>query len=87
MKGFLKKTDDRKKINDPEKTDVLKRADGKKEGEEEQNWYEINASRDSIDFHETKIGQEVVILVGEHLNSEAIGALFGETRSVTDYSI
>lgn len=87
VKGFLKKADDLKRINNPEKTDVLKKADGKKEGEEEQNWYEINASRDSIDFHETKIGQEVVILVGEHLNSEAIGALFGETRSVTDYSI
>ncbi len=87
VKGFLKKADDRKRINNPVKPDVLKKADGKKEGEEEQNWYEINASRDSIDFHETKIGQEVVILVGEHLNSEAIGALFGETRSVTDYSI
>ncbi len=87
VKGFLKKADERKRINNPEKPDVLKKADGKKEGEEEQNWYEINASRDSIDFHETKIGQEVVILVGEHLNSEAIGALFGETRSVTDYSI
>ena len=87
VKGFLKKADDRKRINNPEKPDVLKKADGKKEGEEEQNWYEINASRDSIDFHETKIGQEVVILVGEYLNSEAIGALFGETRSVTDYSI
>ena len=87
VKGFLKKVDDRKRINNPEKPDVLKKADGKKEGEGEQIWYEINASRDSIDFHETKIGQEVVILVGEHLNSEAIGALFGETRSVTDYSI
>ena len=87
VKGFLKKADERKRINNPEKPDVLKKADGKKEGEEEQNWYEINASRDSIDFHETKIGQEVVILVGEYLNSEAIGALFGETRSVTDYSI
>lgn len=87
VKGFLKKADDLKRINNPEKPDVLKKADGKKEGEGEQIWYEINASRDSIDFHETKIGQEVVILVGEHLNSEAIGALFGETRSVTDYSI
>ena len=85
--GDLKKTEDPEKTVDPKKTDDPKEKDEQKEGKGEQVWYEINASRDSIDFHETKIGQEVVILVGEHLNSEAIGALFGETRSVTDYSI
>lgn len=54
-------------------------------------WKEINStSRETkISPSATAPGQqeEVLILVGEQMNEQQLGAAFGETKSVTDYSI
>lgn len=54
-------------------------------------WSEINATEKNIDIHPSGTGadvrEEVIIVVGEHMDRTAVGKAFGETRSVTDYSI
>ena len=35
-------------------------------------WYQLNASKDSFDFQPIPTGQEVIIVIGESLNEEAI---------------
>ena len=59
---------------------------GEKAGAESSTGFlEINANRDGIRTDTVPVGQEVIIVIGEKLNSRAVGGLFGETRSVTDY--
>lgn len=88
VKGFVRKC---LRAPEEEQMTVPSAASGQYGSENGQTgrtiWYELNATRDSADLHQTDLGQEVVIVIGEHLNKEAVGKLFGETRSVTDYSI
>ena len=59
---------------------------GEKAGAESSTGFlEINANRDGYRTSTVPVGQEVIIVIGEKLNSRAVGGLFGETRSVTDY--
>ncbi len=39
-------------------------------------WFEINAAHKSIDIHPIPNGQEIIIVIGEHLNQEKISAVF-----------
>ncbi|MCD7951227.1 MAG: GTP-binding protein [Erysipelotrichaceae bacterium] len=41
-----------------------------------EQWYELNATHNEITIQEISIGQEIVIVIGEHLNEENIQAYF-----------
>lgn len=52
-----------------------------------EGWYEINAIAENTEIKPTSFRKEVMIIVGEHLNSTEVGLVFGETRSVTYYDV
>ncbi len=52
-----------------------------------EGWYEINATAENTEIRMTSFWKEVMIIVGEHLNSTEVGLAFGETRSVTYYDV
>ena len=55
--------------------------------ETDESWLEINATAENIEIKPTAFRKEVLIVVGEHLNSKEVGLAFGETRSVTYYDV
>ena len=54
---------------------------------DKEGWYEINATAENAEIKPTSFRKEVMIIVGEHLNSAEVGLAFGETRSVTYYDV
>ncbi len=69
VKGFMRKTDV-----------SVEQAPGKNRSDlqpDESYWLQLNATRDEITLQPIRIGQEVLIVIGEHLNEDAIRAHLG----------
>lgn len=42
----------------------------------ENQWYELNATKHNMTFNEISVGQEIIIVIGEHLNEQNIQSYF-----------
>lgn len=78
-------------LTDPERFGHVVRVKGFFTDPSTGQWMELNAVRGNVSAspspEEPSRQEEVIILVGEGMKEKEIGALLGETRSVTDYSI
>ncbi len=50
-------------------------------------WLMLNATRENTQITKSRYGQDVIIVIGENLQEQAIGEAFGETRSVLEYEL
>ncbi|MCD7745763.1 MAG: GTPase (G3E family) [Lachnospiraceae bacterium] len=66
VKGFMRKTEDSVSQGADRTMSELQ--------SDESVWLQLNATRDEIQIRPIPIGQEVLIVIGEHLNEEAIRA-------------
>lgn len=48
---------------------------------ENDQWFEMNATRQSMSLTPISIGQDVMIVIGEHLNKEEIQSYFHKKTS------
>jgi len=74
-------------LGHPEKYGKVFRVKGFFRTSDADTWYEMNATAEHLEIKPTVFRKEVILVVGEHLNSRTVGLAFGESRSVTDYQV
>ena len=71
IKGFLKVEKETENVTETEKA-TENVANGEKVPEAGEQWLELNATKEVMSLKPIANGQEVLIVIGEHLNKEVI---------------